>query len=247
MLSLLPSCTIYSCSGSSHELTTAFIDSDCKLFQIPRIRFAEIERKAEFLCLATVANVPCGLACKISPRIELWVYQLAYELKLTIYNLFSRHSAVLTANSFSGHCSILEFSLVFFIYLFIYFFWYPRQAKLTSNSTFSMQLKFVFLKMKWISALHVVWNDRLVYIQLVKQLYARNKSCKCLFTKLSGWWWWYWLPDGTMWDNICDTKWRERHACAPIIPRLAPFDWILIMIHSHNCVFIWYFNGSCCI
>ncbi len=92
-----------------------------------------------------------------------------------------------------------------------------------------------------------VWNDRLVYIQSVKQLYARNKNCKCLFTKLSGWWWWYWLPDGTMWNNICDTKWRERHACAPIIPRLAPFDWILIMIHSHNCVFIWYFNGSCCI
>lgn len=36
-----------------------------------------------------------------------------------------------------------------------------------------------------------VWNDRLVYIQSVKQLYARNKNCKCLFTKLSGWWWWY--------------------------------------------------------
>lgn len=31
-----------------------------------------------------------------------------------------------------------------------------------------------------------VWNDRLVYIQSVKQLYARNKNGKCLFTNCLG-------------------------------------------------------------
>lgn len=113
-------CCCHSCSHSApfvHAQEAAVslqlhsLTQPANYFRFHGLHVLKLKEKPNFQCLATVANIPCDLACRLLTM--LWFYQLAHELKLAVYSLLSRHSAALTGNFFLVHGMILKF--VFFV------------------------------------------------------------------------------------------------------------------------------------